>query len=119
LGVACDNDDTNCGAVLHKHCYEFYKRTSNKCSNPKCHADWTAPGAFREIGESSVPDHFDDTRKRKVSRRYTDAEEEEEDELMEGMDEPDGASSPPTQKAKKGKLVKKSQLTQYVPFAFY
>lgn len=85
--------------MVHRHCYNIHKRGSNRC--PACESDWSTPGAVTRFGEDCVTEGFDDHRKRK--RR----EEEDEDEDEEEIAEP-----PPDTPPKRGKLIKKSQLTQ-------
>lgn len=101
IGIACEASETDeCAAVAHRHCYDIYKRAHSKC--PVCEGDWTRQKAIRFFGEEFAPDGFDDSRRRR--RR----EEEEEDSDME---QPPPTLQPPTQ-VKRGKLVKRSQMTQ-------
>ncbi|CAG8706028.1 15320_t:CDS:2, partial [Acaulospora colombiana] len=45
LGVACNNDDQSCRAVLHRHCYDLLRRSPNNFKCPLCKADWAQGGA--------------------------------------------------------------------------
>lgn len=108
LGVACENQEVVCQAVLHRHCYNLLRRQANpKC--PACEADWARGDPVRKFGEDSVPYGFDDLKKRRRKSEYEDDDGvvEEEVESVKASPSPEPA---PTRK--KGKLVKKSQLTQ-------
>jgi len=61
----------------------------------------------REFGEDSVPNGFDDFRKRRRKSEYEDDEGAIEEEVESAQ-----ASPAPSQPKKRGKLVKKAQMTQ-------
>jgi hypothetical protein len=103
------NDDVDCQAILHRHCYNMLRRTANpQC--PACEADWSRGGDVRKFGEDSVPNGFDDFRKRRRKSEYEDEEGVIEDEAESVQASP--APSPGPQSKKRGKLVKKAQMTQ-------
>ncbi|KAG8809357.1 hypothetical protein FRC17_003482 [Serendipita sp. 399] len=117
LGVACNNvlEESACPVYLHRHCHDILRRGNPRLKCPRCEADWTKKGALRDIGEDSVPDNFDDMRRRKTRKSVqfdVDDVEAEEAETEEEEEESDRPPSPKPAKKGKGKLVRKSQLTQ-------
>ncbi|KAG9055994.1 hypothetical protein FS842_000613 [Serendipita sp. 407] len=118
LGVACNSvlEESGCPTYLHRHCHDNLRRANPRMKCPRCESDWTQKGALRDIGEDSVPDDFDDMRRRKrksvqFNLDEVEAEEGETEEEEEAAGS-DRSPSPKPVKKEKGKLVRKSQLTQ-------